>query len=72
MLFSCPPVSLPINKGLFVSLLDIVSLCSPNCPGTPYVDQTDLELRDLPASVSQVLRLKVWATTISAFKLDFP
>ncbi|GAB1294850.1 Protein TOPAZ1 [Apodemus speciosus] len=37
---------------------DRVSLCSPGCPGTHPVDQADLELRNLPASASQVLRLK--------------
>jgi hypothetical protein len=40
-----------------------VSLCSPGCPGTHSVDQADLELRSLPASVSQVLRFKACATT---------
>jgi hypothetical protein len=29
-----------------------VSLCSPGCPGTHSVDQTGLELRNLPASAS--------------------
>jgi hypothetical protein len=32
--------------------LEKLSLCSPFCPGTPYVDQADLELRDPPASAS--------------------
>jgi hypothetical protein len=40
-----------------------VSLCSPGCPGTHTVDQAVLELKNLPASASQVLGLKVWATT---------
>ena len=35
----------------------------PGCPGTHYVDQAALELRDLPASASEVLRLKVCTTT---------
>ncbi|GAB1287179.1 Polyadenylate-binding protein [Apodemus speciosus] len=35
-----------------------VSLCSPGCPGTHSVDQAGLELRNLPASASQVLGLK--------------
>jgi hypothetical protein len=47
---------------LFV-LQDSVSLCSPGCPGTHSVDQAGLELRDLPASASQVLGLKACATT---------
>jgi hypothetical protein len=29
-------------------------LCSPGCPGTHFVDQAGLELRNLPASASQV------------------
>jgi hypothetical protein len=40
-----------------------VSLCSPGCPGTHSVDQAGLELRNLPASASQVLGLKVCAAT---------
>jgi hypothetical protein len=35
-----------------------VSLYSPGCPGTHSVDQAGLELRNLPASASQVLGLK--------------
>jgi hypothetical protein len=42
---------------------DRVSLCSPGCPGTHSVDQAGLELRNLPASASQVLGLKECATT---------
>jgi hypothetical protein len=34
-----------------------VSLYSPGCPGTHFVDQAGLELRNLPASASQVLGL---------------
>jgi hypothetical protein len=40
-----------------------VSLCSHRCPGTHSVDQAGLELRNLPASASQVLGLKAYATT---------
>jgi hypothetical protein len=49
---------------LFVCLFfrDRVSLCSPGCPGTHSVDQAVLELRNPPASASQVLGLKVCAT----------
>jgi hypothetical protein len=43
--------------------LDRVSLYSYGCPGTHFVDQADLELRNLPVSASQVLGLKVCATT---------
>jgi hypothetical protein len=42
---------------------DRVSLCSPGCPGTHVVDQAGLQLRNPPASASQVLGLKVGATT---------
>jgi hypothetical protein len=42
---------------------DRVSLYSPGCPGTHFVDQADLELRNPPASASQVLGLKACATT---------
>jgi hypothetical protein len=49
---------------LFVFVFrDRVSLCSPGCPGTHFVDQASLELRNLPASASQVLGLKACATT---------
>ena len=37
--------------------------CSPGCPRTHSVDQAGLELRNLPASASQVLGLKACATT---------
>jgi hypothetical protein len=48
---------------IFVFFLDRVSLYSPACPGTHFVDQAGLELRNLPASASQVLGLKACATT---------
>jgi hypothetical protein len=40
---------------------------SPGCPETHFVDQAGLELRNLPASASQVLRLKACATTAQRF-----
>ena len=40
---------------------DRVSLYSPGCPGTHFVDQAGL--KNLPASASRVLGLKVCATT---------
>jgi hypothetical protein len=40
-----------------------VSLYSPGCPGTHFVDQAGLELRNPPASASGVLGLKACATT---------
>ncbi|GAB1290998.1 Exocyst complex component 6B [Apodemus speciosus] len=43
-----------------------VSLCSHGCPGTHSVDQAGLELRNLPASASQVLGAAAAATTTTA------
>jgi hypothetical protein len=50
---------------LFVCFVfrDRVSLCSPSYPGTHFVDQAGLKLRNPPASASQVLGLKACATT---------
>jgi hypothetical protein len=42
---------------------DRVSLYSPGFPGTHFVDQADLELRNPPASASGVLGLKACGTT---------
>jgi hypothetical protein len=54
-----------VSVCLFVCFVfpDRVSLCSPGCPGTHFVDQAGLELRKLPASACQVLGLKACATT---------
>jgi hypothetical protein len=55
----------PFSNDLFITNLvfrDRVSLYIPGCPGTHSVDQAGLELRNLPASASQVLGLKVCAT----------
>ena len=49
--------------GFFLGRGDRVSLYSPGCPGTHFVDQAGLEFRNLPASASQVLGLKASATT---------
>ena len=44
---------------LFLVFQDMVFLCnSPGCPGTHFVEQAGLKLRDLPASASRVLGLK--------------
>jgi hypothetical protein len=48
---------------LFFVFRDRVSLCSPGYPGTHSVDQAGLELRNPPASASQVLGLKTCTTT---------
>jgi hypothetical protein len=42
---------------------DRASMYSPGCPETYFVDQAGLELRNPPASASQVLGLKAYATT---------
>jgi hypothetical protein len=43
---------LPFFFFFFLVFQDRVSLCSPGCPGTHFVDQAGLELRNLPASAS--------------------
>jgi hypothetical protein len=48
----------------------MVSLYSPGCPGTHFVDQAGLELRNLPASASRVLGLKACITT-PGFSVSF-
>jgi hypothetical protein len=48
---------------LFFVFHDRVSLYSPGCAGTHFVDQAGLELRNLPASASPVLGLKACTTT---------
>jgi hypothetical protein len=47
----------------FLVFRDRFALYSPGCPGTHSVDQADLELRNPPASASQVLGFKVCSTT---------
>jgi hypothetical protein len=47
----------------FLGFGDRVSLYGHGCPGTHFVDQAGLELRNPPASASQVLGLKACATT---------
>jgi hypothetical protein len=48
-----------------------VFLSSSGCPGAHFVDQTGLELRNPPASIFQVLGLKVCATTAWLFFVIF-
>jgi hypothetical protein len=45
---------------IYLVFRDRVSLCSPGCPGTHSVDQAGLELRNPPASASQVLGLNLY------------
>jgi hypothetical protein len=56
---------------VFVLFQDRVSLYSPGYPETHFVDQASLKLRNPPASASQVLGLKVCATT-PGFHLLYP
>jgi hypothetical protein len=49
---------------------DRVSLCSSGCPGTHFVDQAGLKLRNPPASASRVLGLKACAT-LQCFNKEF-
>jgi hypothetical protein len=49
---------------LFCFLRDRVSLYNPGCFGIHSIDQAVLKLRDPPTSASQVLGLKVCATTL--------
>ena len=49
--------------GVVWFLRDRVSLCIPVRPGTYSVDQASFELRDPPASASQVLGLQLCTTT---------
>jgi hypothetical protein len=53
-----------VSYNFFFNLVfrDSISLCSPGCPGTHSVDQAGFELRNPPASASQVLGLKTCAT----------
>jgi hypothetical protein len=51
---------------LFFSFVETGFLCSSAYLGTPSVDQAGLELRNPPASASQVLGLKVCATPLSS------
>jgi hypothetical protein len=56
-------ISLTFLLLLLLFFQDSISLCSPGCPRTHSVDQAGLELRNPPASASQVLKLKACATT---------
>jgi hypothetical protein len=84
LIYQCFHVCLIVCFVLFVCLFgfwglhwvlafrDRVSLISPGCPGTHSVDQAGLELRNRPASASQVLGLKVCATTAQCFHISSP
>jgi hypothetical protein len=60
LLLSCFVLWERLFVCLFVLVgLGWVSLYSPGCPGTHFVDQAGLELRNPPASASRVLGLTV-------------
>jgi hypothetical protein len=46
-------------------------LYSRGCPGTHFVDEAGLELRNPPASASRVLGLKAFTTTPGCFVFVF-
>jgi hypothetical protein len=67
-LFKITHLFIYLSIYLFIYLFilvyrDRVSLYRPGYPGTHSVAQAGLELRNPPASVSQVLGLKAFATT---------
>ena len=66
----CSPHS-QLDRLLFSFLFfqDRISLCSCGCPGIQSVVQAALELRNLPASASQVLGLKACATMPGSISL---
>jgi hypothetical protein len=57
------PIRELLGKLFFLGGWGVVSLYSPGCPGTHFVDQAGLELKNPPASASRVLGLKACATT---------
>jgi hypothetical protein len=58
-------IGIPIFFSFFFFLVfrDTVSLYSSGCPGTHFVDQAGLELRNPPASASRMLGLKACTST---------
>jgi hypothetical protein len=68
VLLSTEPPLYPIRVFLvfvffFLVFRDRFSLYSPGCPGTHFVNQAGLKLRNPPDFASRVLGLKVCATT---------
>jgi hypothetical protein len=61
-----------VSFFLFVFPRDGVSLCSPGCPGTHFVDQAGVELRNPPASASRVLGLKACDTMPGLYVVSKP
>ena len=48
---------------LFCFVLGRVSLCNSSCPKTLSIEQAGIELKNPPASISQVLELNMCTTT---------
>jgi hypothetical protein len=65
------PVFSELVVVLFLVFWDRVSSCSLGCPGTHSVDWAGLELRDLPASASQVLGLISLFLKAESLNLNF-
>jgi hypothetical protein len=55
----------------FLVFRDRVSLYSPGCPGTHFIDQAGLQLRNPLASASQVLGLKACTTMPSCYSSSY-
>jgi len=66
-----PPLPPPFFFFFFFFFEDRVSLCSPRCPETHSVSQLGLELRNAPASASQVPGSKVFTPMPGCAYSDF-
>jgi hypothetical protein len=63
----CVCLCVCVCECVCVVFQDRVSPYSPGCPGTRFVDQAGLKLRNMPASAYQVLGLKACAPIICQF-----
>jgi hypothetical protein len=70
LLLACPFYATPFLFFFFLVFRDRVSLYSFNCPGTHFVGQAGLELRNLPVSASRVLGLKARATLLGCHTIS--
>jgi hypothetical protein len=72
-MYVCMYVCIYLFIYLFIYLLvfrDRVSLYSPGCPGTHFVDQVGLKLRNPPAS--EVIYFYGWVIFRCVTRLQFP
>ena len=62
-------ITVILDRLIFPPLVfrDRISLYSPGCSGTHFVDEAGLELRDLPAFASRPQGLKLCATLFMNF-----